>query len=63
MRRWRGSMLDCCIAQTAIHHQTMLVHHDQDSEAIAQVRSLQYYDHYQGIDFLLCAPDARCSKP
>jgi predicted nucleic acid-binding protein len=37
------SIIDCCIAQTAIHHQAVLVHNDRDFEAIAQVRSLQHY--------------------
>jgi predicted nucleic acid-binding protein len=37
------STIDCCLAQTAIHHQAVLVHNDRDFEAIAQVRSLQQY--------------------
>jgi predicted nucleic acid-binding protein len=36
------STIDCCIAQTAIHYQAVLVHNDKDFEAIAQVRSLQH---------------------
>jgi predicted nucleic acid-binding protein len=41
------SIIDCCIAQTALHHQAVLVHNDRDFEAIAQVRSLQNY-RYRG---------------
>ena len=36
------STIDCCIAQTAIHHQAVLVHNDRDFDTIAQVRSLQH---------------------
>lgn len=36
------STIDCCIAQTAIYHQAVLVHNDRDFETIAQVRSLQH---------------------
>jgi predicted nucleic acid-binding protein len=36
------STIDCCIAQTAIHYQAVLVHNDKDFETIAQVRSLQH---------------------
>jgi predicted nucleic acid-binding protein len=34
------SSIDCCIAQSALDHQLLLIHNDQDFETIAQVRSL-----------------------
>jgi predicted nucleic acid-binding protein len=36
-----GSILDCCIAQLAIEHRTVLIHNDRDFEVIAKVRPLQ----------------------
>lgn len=36
------SSLDCCIAQSALDHQLLLIHNDQDFETISQVRSLQH---------------------
>ena len=35
------SSIDCCIAQAALDNQFLLIHNDQDFEAISQVRSLQ----------------------
>lgn len=36
------SSIDCCIAQAALDHQFLLIHNDQDFEAISQIRSLQH---------------------
>jgi predicted nucleic acid-binding protein len=36
------SILDCCIAQTAIDHRVPLVHNDRDFEAISEVRKLRH---------------------
>lgn len=35
------SPIDCCIAQIAIDHGVLLLHHDRDFETIATVRPLQ----------------------
>lgn len=35
------SPVDCCIAQSAIEHNLLLVHNDRDFETIAQVRLLR----------------------
>lgn len=35
------SSIDCCIAQLALEHQCVLVHHDRDFMAMTKVRSLQ----------------------
>ena len=35
------SPIDCCIAQTALENDLLLVHNDRDFETISQVRSLQ----------------------
>lgn len=35
------SPIDCCIAQTALENNLLLIHNDRDFETIAQVRSLQ----------------------
>lgn len=35
------SPIDCCIAQTALQNDLLLVHNDRDFETIAQVRPLQ----------------------
>ena len=37
------SPIDCCIAQTALEHDLLLIHNDRDFETIAQVRSLQNF--------------------
>lgn len=37
------SPVDCCIAQSAIENNLLLVHNDRDFETIAQVRSLQNF--------------------
>ena len=37
------SPIDCCIAQAALENDLLLIHNDQDFEAIAQVRSLQHF--------------------
>ncbi|MEH2358529.1 type II toxin-antitoxin system VapC family toxin [Nostoc sp.] len=36
------SPIDCCIAQTALENNLLLIHNDRDFETIAQVRSLQH---------------------
>ncbi|WP_315862120.1 PIN domain-containing protein [Picosynechococcus sp. NKBG15041c] len=36
------SPIDCCIAQTALEHNLLLIHNDRDFETIAKVRSLQH---------------------
>jgi predicted nucleic acid-binding protein len=35
------SPIDCCIAQLAIDHGTLLLHRDRDFEVIAEIRPLQ----------------------
>jgi predicted nucleic acid-binding protein len=35
------SPIDCCIAQSALEHDLVLIHNDRDFETIAQVRSLR----------------------
>ncbi|MDF5728343.1 MAG: PIN domain nuclease [Rhizonema sp. PD38] len=37
------SPIDCCIAQSALDHDLLLIHNDRDFETIAQVRSLQHF--------------------
>jgi predicted nucleic acid-binding protein len=37
------SPIDCCIAQTALENDLLLIHNDRDFETIAQVRSLQHF--------------------
>jgi predicted nucleic acid-binding protein len=37
------SPIDCCIAQSALEHDLLLIHNDRDFETIAQVRSLQHF--------------------
>ncbi|MBD2242508.1 PIN domain nuclease [Nostoc sp. FACHB-888] len=36
------SPIDCCIAQTALENNLLLIHNDRDFETIAQVRPLQH---------------------
>ncbi len=36
------SPIDCCIAQSALENDLLLIHNDRDFETIAQVRSLQH---------------------
>ncbi|HYX14269.1 MAG TPA: PIN domain nuclease [Nostoc sp.] len=36
------SPIDCCIAQTALENNLLLIHNDRDFETIAQVRRLQH---------------------
>jgi predicted nucleic acid-binding protein len=36
------SPIDCCIAQSALDNNLLLIHNDRDFETIAQVRSLQH---------------------
>ncbi len=36
------SPIDCCIAQSALENNLLLVHRDRDFETIAQVRTLQH---------------------
>jgi len=36
------SPIDCCIAQTALENNLLLIHNDLDFEIIAQVRTLQH---------------------
>jgi predicted nucleic acid-binding protein len=36
------SPIDCCIAQTALENNLLLIHNDRHFETIAQVRSLQH---------------------
>jgi predicted nucleic acid-binding protein len=36
------SPIDCCIAQTALENNLLLIHNDRDFETIAQVRSLEH---------------------
>ncbi|MCY7391059.1 MAG: PIN domain nuclease [Leptolyngbyaceae cyanobacterium CAN_BIN12] len=36
------SPIDCCIAQTALESNLLLIHNDRDFEIIAQVRTLQH---------------------
>jgi predicted nucleic acid-binding protein len=35
------SPIDCCIAQVAIDHDTLLLHRDRDFETIAEIRPLR----------------------
>ena len=37
------SPIDCCIAQVAIDHRTLLLHRDRDFEVIAELRPLQQH--------------------
>lgn len=37
------SPIDCCIAQTALENDLLLIHNDRDFETISQVRSLQHF--------------------
>lgn len=37
------SPIDCCIAQSALENDLLLIHNDRDFETIAQVRSLQHF--------------------
>jgi predicted nucleic acid-binding protein len=37
-----GSTIDCCIAQTALANDLLLLHDDGDYERIASVRSLRH---------------------
>ena len=37
------SPIDCCIAQSALDNNLLLIHNDRDFETIAQVRSLQHF--------------------
>ena len=39
--RKTAAVVDCCIAQLAIDHDLLLLHHDREFEAIAQVRNLR----------------------
>ena len=40
-RKKVGSAITCCVAQLAIDHDLLLLHHDPDFEAIAEVRNLR----------------------
>ncbi|MBD2776854.1 type II toxin-antitoxin system VapC family toxin [Iningainema tapete] len=35
--------IDCCIAQSALENNLLLIHNDRDFETIAQVRSFQHF--------------------
>jgi predicted nucleic acid-binding protein len=37
-----GSTIDCCIAQTALANDLLLIHDDSDYERIAKIRSLRH---------------------
>jgi predicted nucleic acid-binding protein len=37
------SPIDCCIAQTVLEHDLLLIHNDRDFETVAQVRPLQHF--------------------
>ncbi len=37
------SPIDCCIGQSALENDLLLIHNDRDFETIAQVRSLQHF--------------------
>jgi predicted nucleic acid-binding protein len=37
------SPIDCCIAQSALERDLLLIHNDRDFETIAQVRTLQHF--------------------
>ncbi len=40
-RKKVSSAITCCVAQLAIDHDLLLLHHDADFEAIAEVRNLR----------------------